>query len=153
MSEEHDKTIDFKELIESEKENGNILDKIHDEIMDAVCDTEYAKHDFWTYIYEPFTMGGSVWRPATAALECLGPYDLGAGYQGYLSVSPLTGKWIVCESDSCAIVGHSLDEVRKDIAEGDADVMKMQVEHAIMEYRKASRVEPDKFWEKMRNAK
>jgi hypothetical protein len=114
---------------------------------------EHQKHDFWTYEYRPFVMGGSVWQPMVTELECIGPFDLGKGYEGYFAVDPSTGITLVCESQSCGIVGNFIEQVAKDIAEGDDEVMKKQVYDAILKYQGARRVAPEEFWKKLRHAK
>jgi hypothetical protein len=82
----------------------------------------------WTYVYNPFVMGG----PTTVAkgfnlfTEELPVFDLGSGYFGYFCLSP-SGKGIVVEKETGAIVGNSIEKVKEDIRTAERGIMKEQI--------------------------
>lgn len=78
-------------------------------------------------------------------IEVQGPYDLGKGFQGYVALSP-KGKGFIVEIASRGIVGDSIETVRKDIEEGDIEVMKEQVKQGIQDFKLATEVETSEFW-------
>lgn len=82
----------------------------------------------WTRGYRPFIMGGNVNAPLGVEIEVL-PVDLGKKFKGYIAVTP-KGKTMIAEATTGAIVGTSLEEVKKDIQEGDLKTMKQQVKDA-----------------------
>jgi hypothetical protein len=86
----------------------------------------------WTYVYNPFVMGGNTHRAKGFEFEGVERVELGKGYYGYTLQSP-NGKSIVVEEHSGAIIGNSLEDVRNDIDQGDSEVMKKQVEKACKE--------------------
>jgi hypothetical protein len=107
------------------------------------------KHNIWTWYYNPWKMGGSCNQPMLAEVECLGPYDLGKGYEGYYTVSP-NGRTFVMEAETGAIVGYTLEEVRSDISSGDEQEMRDQIGLAKVAVIHAEHVTIDEFWKRMR---
>jgi len=103
----------------------------------------------WTEAYQPFIIGGDCNTPIICDIPVAGPFDLGSGYQGYLAVSP-SGKTFVAESITGAIVGPTIDEVRKDIEEADKTVMEEQIAFAKKRVSKAVEVTQDRFWQMLR---
>jgi len=107
----------------------------------------------WTEGYRPFIFGGSCYYPLMTTVDCEGPFDLGKGYLGWVTYSPLTGNCYVAEDTTGAIVGHSITAVRKDIKEGDPKVMREQVANAqrrISNPLVNTEVEPAEFWKMIR---
>ncbi len=113
----------------------------------------------WTYGYRPFVMGGKTNYIRGAEVECEGPYDLGGGYSGYTVVSP-SGHGLVVEATSGAIVMNdkttaeeALRLVRKDIKEGDPEMMKEQVAKAQEEMEGIERESEEDFWNALKLGK
>lgn len=94
-------------------------------------------------------MGGNVNAPVSCEVEALGPFDLGAGYQGFLVVAP-SGKTFVAESITGGIVGSTVDEVRADVASADKEMMARQIENALKRGQEAVAVSVDEFWRLLR---
>jgi hypothetical protein len=111
-----------------------------------------SKLVIWTYFYEPMRLGGSLWNPKGCEIEAGEPVDLGGGYAGHEIESP-QGFTVVAEASSGAIVGPNLASVRKDIAEGDPEVMKEQVEKALTECEGIPIMSPDSFWGALKKAR
>lgn len=105
----------------------------------------------WTKAYRPFIMGGDCNAPIICDVPVDGPFDLGVGYQGFLAVSP-NGKTFVAESITGAIVGSTVDGVRKDIKVGDKAVMERQIAQAKELVLRADTVSQDEFWKLLRAA-
>lgn len=63
-----------------------------------------ASRRAWTRQYEPFRLGGNLHTAICADLPCSGPFELGHGYEGYVAISPLTGKMHVIEACSGGLV-------------------------------------------------
>ena len=101
--------------------------------------------EIWKRGYSPFTLGGDVHRPIKMKVEASAPVDLGEGYQGYIIDTP-KGKTLVAESTSGAVVGDTLEMVRADIAAGDPEVMRKQIEDAKRTRDDAEEVSPDVFF-------
>jgi len=95
--------------------------------------------------YFPFSMGGKVRRPIVCDVEVTGPYDIGAGRQAYLATSP-SGKTFVAESETGAIVGPNLEQVRQDVAEAVVGVMERQMEQARETLKEAETLDAERFW-------
>lgn len=87
-----------------------------------------ARIKMWTWGYFPFVMGGDTYQPISTEVEAVGPFDLGKGYQGYFTVDPKTGRTFVVESVTGGIVGSFIEDVQRDIAEGDEAIMAQQIE-------------------------
>ena len=107
-----------------------------------------TKVKIWTRAYRPFIMGGNVHAPIGCEVDASGPYALGAGYMGYLVVSP-TGRTFVAEKTSGALVGPSLQEVRADVAAASWRVMEKQVDEALKLRESVVWLEADRFWRMM----
>lgn len=104
----------------------------------------------YTLGYFPFVMGGNVWQPISCEVETENKkHDLGRGYKGYLITAP-NGKTFVAECDSGAFVGPTLEQVREDIKTGDPEVMKKQVADALIESKKAKKIDPSEFWGRLK---
>lgn len=99
----------------------------------------------WTYFKRPFVMGGRVNQPTGFKKELGEELDLGKGYKGCQLVSP-KGKTIIVEKQSGAIVGSSLEEVRKDIECAETHVMEEQVKFACSELEKINVILEEEFW-------
>jgi hypothetical protein len=108
---------------------------------------EKKKITIWSIGYFPFTMGGKVHRPIKTEIEINDNqiFDLGKGKKGYLIISP-KGKTYVAESETGAFVGSTIEDVRKDILEGDKKVMNKQIKEAKEQVRMAEKFEPEEFW-------
>lgn len=108
----------------------------------------------WTIGYFPFTMGGPLERPVKCDVPVTGPFDIGAGYQAFVAVSP-SGKTFVAESITGAIVGPSLEEVRADVASATVAVMTKavmtkQIESAKKQVAIVQTLSPKEFWHLLR---
>lgn len=103
----------------------------------------------WTEAYRPFVMGGDCNAPVICNVPVDGPFDLGAGQTGYLAVSP-GGKTFVAESTTGAIVGPTVEAVRKDIKTADEAVMQEQLAHAKERVKRANPVSQSEFWRLLR---
>lgn len=100
----------------------------------------------WTYGYRPFTMGGNVHPPVCCEVEPVsGVIELGKGYQGVVVLSPSTKTYIV-EVITGGIVGDSVSDVMKDIAEGDEVVMAKQIQDNLKVAERAIPVTSTEFW-------
>ena len=106
--------------------------------------------EIWTLQYRPFIMGGDVHQPVKCDVEVDGPHDLGGGYQGYIATAP-DGRTFVAEATSGAIVGPTLDEVRRDISQADPAVMAKQVAQGLSDRATAPILAPDEFWKSFRS--
>jgi len=100
----------------------------------------------WHRTYQPFIMGGNVHSTISALLECVGPYDLGKGFTGWLTTAP-NGRTFVSENRSHGTVGETIEQVRKDVAEGDAEVMRVQIIEHSQEGKDIKPSTPEQFWE------
>jgi hypothetical protein len=99
----------------------------------------------WTMGYRPFVMGGSVHYPMGTRVPCSGPFDLGRGYSGYLATAP-NGRTFVAEATTGALVGPTIEAVRKDIETGDPKLMVAQVAKATETVKKVEETTPKEFW-------
>lgn len=103
----------------------------------------------WTMGYFPLRFGPP-WCPMYAKLKCTKPQDLGKGFYGVLITGP-EGATAVCEATTGAVVGETLEAVRKDIADcADLALMQKQVADAA-DKAKRDRVQvtPEEFWERL----
>lgn len=105
----------------------------------------------WTLGYFPSTLGSELWQPVGCEVPAQGPFDVGKGYQAYVIVSP-NGTTFVAESETGAIIGPSLDEVRADIAAGEEAVMRKQIEEARVKAARARPYSPQDFWKMLKAA-
>lgn len=105
----------------------------------------------WTVGNNPWVMGGRVKYVCMADVPVAGPVDLGKGYQGYVAVSP-SGYVCVVESETGAIVGHDVAEVKQDIETGDDAVMRKQIADArkMLETWRCETVTAEEFWKRLR---
>jgi hypothetical protein len=110
-----------------------------------------SKVTIWTYFYEPFRLGGSLWNPKGCEVEAGEAADLGGDWKGFEIPTPF-GTTVVVESTSGAIVGATLDDVRKDIASGNPDVMARQVAEAVTEVTNMKTISPEEFWRGLQKA-
>lgn len=108
------------------------------------------KVKIWTMGYFPFTMGGSVHQPISCEVHAIDLFDIGKGQKAYLVLSP-KGKLYVAESETGAIVGHDVEEVRKDISSTTEEVLKGQLEEARKLASKAKELSIEEFWSMFRS--
>lgn len=105
----------------------------------------------WTMGYFPFTMGGQVYRPIGANVlvneESL--FDVGRGIQAYLIVSP-SGKTVVAEKRSGAIIGNSIEEVRADVQTGTDESCEQQIVEGLENAARAELIDKLEFWRRMK---
>lgn len=102
----------------------------------------------YTYAYLPFAMGGgNKYVPIKSELEAESLNELGKGYKGYLIKSPDNEKVFIAEHQSGAIVGNSIESVKKDIEDADDEVMKNQIKEAKEEWKNAKVVSEEKWWQ------
>jgi hypothetical protein len=106
------------------------------------------KQKVWITNYRPFIMGGDVHAPIMCEIEVVGEYDLGKGYKGWLFASP-SGKTFVSETETGAIVGSTIDEVKQDIVEADEEVMKNQIQEARKLVKRAYMASEEEFWRRL----
>lgn len=111
--------------------------------------TKTKKMWIYTLEYCPFVMGGSVWQPVKTEWTVEGSFALERGYKGYLAIAP-NGTTYVIEGKSGALIGPSIEEVKKDVKSGNPEVMKEQIANALKEVANARIVEPDEFWRKLK---
>lgn len=130
--------------------------------MDMVAMLEAHRVDLttitaWVPCYFPFTMGGHVWRPGGAKLECDRPVQFGEFV--VCVVHGPDGMTAVCELSTGAIVGETLQAVETDIEEayarGDVRMMRDQIEQArtYMDERGFTDLGADEFWRRLRLAR
>lgn len=111
----------------------------------------------WTICYFPFTMGGDLWRPAGAKVPCERPVQIGEFF--VCLVRGPDDMTAVCELTTGAIVGQTLEEVRRDIEvayrRGDEAMMRKQVADAAAWRMKAGimDIEPEDLWKRLANAR
>ena len=95
-------------------------------------------------------MGGDVNVPVGTEIEVGQKVKLGLGYEGYLIVNPFTGETRVAEATTGAIIGPSIEEVRKDIKTGSSEKMVEQMHWAtgVVTDKKVEIVSAEDFWGK-----
>ena len=104
----------------------------------------------WTWGRFPFIMGGPVRQAVKTNVEpTSGPHDLGQGYEGYLITTP-TGNTRVAEATTGALVGNTLDDVRRDVANANPETMRDQVNAAAKHARSARTLTAAEFWRLMK---
>ena len=99
----------------------------------------------FTSSYDPFRFGPPHGFIGTD-VEVSAPFDIGAGYQARITVSP-AGRLVVVEAETGAIIGGDPDQVKQDVASGDAALMAQQVSEAREQAKKARLVAPEEFWQ------
>lgn len=109
--------------------------------------------DIWTWATFPFVMGGPIRQAVKTDVEpASGPHDLGQGYAGYLVATP-AGNTRVAEATTGALVGDTLEDVRRDVAEASSDTMRDQVAAAAEHARSARTIPTDEFWYLMKETR
>lgn len=109
----------------------------------------------WTRAYAPFTMGGSCHHLLMTELEVGPKIHLGKSFYGHLIEGP-NGLTKVAEAESGAIIGDTIEMVKKDIkACKDKAMMREQIEAAKKEKQtKDGRVTtPEDWWVRMGRAR
>lgn len=109
-----------------------------------------TKIKIWTEAYRPFIMGGDCNAPVCTEVEVGEPFDLNDEIKAYVVVSP-NGNTYVAEATTGAIVGNNAQQVKKDVATADPDVMKEQLEGAKLRFKKAVFIETQEFWRLLRD--
>lgn len=99
----------------------------------------------WTEAYSPFIMGGDVNAPIATELEGGEPVHLDHGVVVYLITSPC-GKVFVAEGTTGAFVGTGLEQVKRDVANSDPDVICKQLTSARERVKKATILDNEQFW-------
>lgn len=97
------------------------------------------KLEVWTRSYNPLILGGDVYGKVKCKMNVEGPYDIGKGFKAYL-VEDKDGNTKVAEEISGGIIGPDLETVRKDVAEGEKNVMQAQVKSGRQEREKAKTI-------------
>lgn len=100
----------------------------------------------WTRGYNSWVMGGYVHQPVGIDVDVNEQVDIGKGFKAYVVQSPNKKVTVIVEARSGAIIGNTLARVKKDIAEGDLEVMKKQVSDAVAMVKGVRRMEHDYFW-------
>ncbi len=104
----------------------------------------------WTLEYQPFRMGGDLHSPLATKVDVGEPVDIGNDQQAFVIVSP-SGKTFVAETRTGAIVGTDIEQVRKDVAAGDPEVIRQQLDKAAGDIKNARHVSNEVFWGMMRD--
>ncbi len=99
----------------------------------------------WTKAYRPFILGGNVHAPIATTVAVGPKYSLGKDLCGYLVISP-KGETFVADAETGAFVGPSLEAVRADVWDGDAEVMQQQLAEAAKAVKGATYLSPEQFW-------
>ena len=105
--------------------------------------------DIYTECYQPFRMGGDLRQPISCTVEALGPFDIGKGFEAYVVCDP-DGKTVVAEAISGGLVGDTIENVRKDVSEGNDAAMARQLDEGKEVMARSRHIEADEFWA-MRN--
>ena len=105
------------------------------------------KTEVWTKVYAPFILGGSPHKIVKCVMDLEKPQHLGRGYTGYVIKSP-KGRIFIAESSSGAFVGGDIEEVRKEILNGDEMTMREQIRDSHITRRdNAEIMSEERFWE------
>lgn len=78
-------------------------------------------------------------------MEVKNKIDLGGGFFGYEIISP-KGITVIAEEKSGAIVGNSLEQVKKDISLGVVGEMDNQVSKTMEESKSVKIIQSNIFW-------
>lgn len=108
------------------------------------------KLTIWTKAYRPFIMGGNVKAPIATEVEVGEPFDIGSDFRAYLVTSP-KGSTYVVEATTGAFVGSDIEQVKKDVAAGDPEVMRQQIVEAQKQFEGATHLTPEEFWRMFRD--
>lgn len=111
------------------------------------------KKVIWTVGYNPWVMGGDVHAPSGFETEVDKPVDIGKGFKAYVVKSPNKKVTLIAEATTGAIVGNSLRTVRKDVGEGDVEMMKAQVKGAAEMVKKVVLHDAAYFWNHYKGGK
>ena len=109
------------------------------------------KINAWTRAYRAFVMGGSVHYALVSEFDCDYPVPLGKGFYGSIIQGP-RGITRVCELTSGAIIGDTIEDVRRDIeACEDIEYMQKQVRDGQAFKESANEiVSNEEFWKRQR---
>ncbi len=104
------------------------------------------KLKIWTYRYNPFVMGGSVWQPFGTEIETANtPQPLGFGHEG-IEITDPKGKTYVVHAATGALIGPDIATVKKDM-EG---CTKEEIDEVVAKHadagKRAELVTPEEFW-------
>ena len=99
----------------------------------------------WTEATRPWRMGGDVHQPVGVDVHVNTPIDVGYGISVYVVVVP-DGRIAIVESQSGAIVGGSLKQVKQDIAKGAHNAMSRQIRRARKRREQVDVLNPDEFY-------
>lgn len=106
----------------------------------------------YTRSYNAFRMGGDPHGFIKTKVEVGDPVELSGGIKVHEICSP-DGSTYIAEAQSGAIVGHSLDAVRADLAEADPAIVAAQLAEAQESVAKAEVLSNTDFWSKMARAR
>lgn len=127
------------------REQVKIWKELRDEFMTHFDIKERTTLVVWSYIYNPFTMGGNLTTAKGFEIQLADQTEvhLGRDYYGYILKSP-KGQSVIVETESGAIVGTSFSAVVEDIQDGEPEYMRKQLEKAKKEH--VSIISEDEFW-------
>lgn len=103
----------------------------------------------WTEAYNPFRMGGSCYYPLAVETNGSEWFDAGKGFMCGKIYSPDKTRSAIVEMRSGAIVGETVEQVMKDVAEcDDFNIMEQQVKEALERISSLSTevVTEEEFW-------
>lgn len=103
------------------------------------------KIEVFTYQYQPFRMGGPLWRPIKVKADAVGPITLRQGME-IMVVSTPDGRTFYSELKSGALLGDNLAEIVKDADMADPQVVAGQIAESIADMARAVLLGPDQFW-------
>lgn len=116
------------------------------------------KHMAWTYNYEPFTVGGNVWKPMKAEVECEKKVEIDYGIS--LFIFKHNDKYYAIEDESCGIVGCSnsnsykvISDVIEDMQSCSQEEIKKSIKDAKQKFINANEVSTEAFLRRLGNAK
>jgi hypothetical protein len=93
-------------------------------------------------------MGGDVHAAIATEVEVGRAQTLGKGFVGHVVTAP-NGRTFIVESETGAIVGWSLEQVRSDIEKAEYRAMQLQITEAKEKVRTATYVSEQEFWKRM----
>ncbi len=104
-----------------------------------------TKIRIYTECYQPFRMGGNLREPIACTVEAFGPFDLGKGFEAYVVCDP-DGRTVVAEAISGGLVGDTIENVRKDVEEGNEAAMARQIDEGKQITARARDIDAGEFW-------
>lgn len=109
------------------------------------------KIKIWTWYTNPFRLGGELRTPIMCEVEADRKIDLGKGYSGWVVSHPKNKirKYVV-ESRTGAIVGHSVQQVKKDIQKTTIKKIEEQLLAAKSSLGNLEFISTKEFWQRMR---